>query len=227
VDAYFTASSRRLKPRLFSLLLIMLSVLPRLVFAEDTAAAREHFHRASAFFDLGRFDEAAREYEAAYESKNDSALLFNVAQSCRLGGNHAKALQAYRSFLRRDPNAPISSEVRQRIAELESLVEAQRQAATQPPSGTLAPAGTKTAVNGDTSEAASIAPSPSAAARSANIVAPPNPMTKPPRQPLYRKWWLWTAVGVAAAGVIVGVSLAATAPRDASIPSNATLANLH
>ena len=36
----------------------------------------------------------------------------------------------------------------------------------------------------------------------------PNSKNEPPRTPpLYQRWWLWTAVGVVAAGVAVGVGL--------------------
>ena len=40
------------------------------------------------------------------------------------------------------------------------------------------------------------------------------------------RWWLWTAIGVVAAGVVVGGVLAFTLPKDASIPMT-DLGNMH
>jgi tetratricopeptide (TPR) repeat protein len=38
------------------------------------------------------------------------------------------------------------------------------------------------------------------------VVVTPHP-APPPRTPVYRRWWLWTVVGVAAAGTALGVGL--------------------
>jgi tetratricopeptide (TPR) repeat protein len=48
-------------------------------------------------------------------------------------------------------------------------------------------------------------------------LAPPPP---PPRKtPLYKKWWLWTVVGVAAAGLAVGLGVG-LAPPSSPTPSS-------
>src|SRR5258708_2740636 len=73
---------------------------------DDLASARLHFKKAGKLYDLGRYLDAAREYEAAYEAKDDPALLYNVAQAYRLGGDNPNAARAYKSFLRRMPRAP-------------------------------------------------------------------------------------------------------------------------
>ena len=73
--------------------------------ADAVTTAKEHYTRGSTLFDLGRFEEAAKEFEAAYEAKNDPALLFNIGQSFRSAGLYAKALVAYRAFLRKVPQA--------------------------------------------------------------------------------------------------------------------------
>src|SRR5256885_6575022 len=75
----------------------------RAAHAEDVAAAKMHYERGTALYDLQRYLEAAKEYEAAFEAKNDPALLFNIAQAYRFGGDYAKAIAAFRSFLRRVP----------------------------------------------------------------------------------------------------------------------------
>jgi tetratricopeptide (TPR) repeat protein len=72
--------------------------------ADETAnAARDHFKKGTKAYDLGRYLEAAHEYEAAYELKDDPALLFNIAQAYRLGGDSVDAIRAYKSFVERRP----------------------------------------------------------------------------------------------------------------------------
>src|SRR5450432_4438449 len=71
----------------------------------DATSAREHFTRGTALYDLQRYIEAAHEYEAAFEIKNDAALLFNIAQAYRFATVYTKAIGAYRAYLRRVPDA--------------------------------------------------------------------------------------------------------------------------
>jgi len=50
-------------------------------------------------YDLGHFDAAIVDFEAAYAAYPDKAFLFNIAQSHRQLGNNEKAIEAYRRFL--------------------------------------------------------------------------------------------------------------------------------
>jgi hypothetical protein len=52
------------------------------------------------------------------------------------------------------------------------------------------------------------------------VDAPIQKPTGDERTPVYKKWWLWTAMGVAAAGIIIGASVGAYATRP--LPSDAT-----
>jgi tetratricopeptide (TPR) repeat protein len=106
---------------------------------DDVASARSHFKRASRLYDLRRYREAAKEFEAAYEAKDDPAFLYNIAQAYRLAGDSAEAVGAYQSYLRRAPDAPHRREVEARIAELKQLVEDQRKTQQAPPLGTHPP----------------------------------------------------------------------------------------
>src|SRR5260370_42391575 len=65
-------------------------------------AARDHYRKGKVLFDLQRYLEAAKEYEAAYELKDDPALLFNIGQAYRLANEPQKAIGAYKSYLRND-----------------------------------------------------------------------------------------------------------------------------
>ena len=128
-------ASRR---NVLSLLVLALLTLTATTARADVTAAREHFRKGKVLFDLQRYLEAAKEYEAAYEAKDDPALLYNIGQAYRLGGDTQKALGAYRSYLRNLPGALNQAEVHSRIDELQQELEAQRHAAA-PPTATPTP----------------------------------------------------------------------------------------
>jgi tetratricopeptide (TPR) repeat protein len=159
---------------------------------EDVAAAREHYKNGTKLFDIGKYLEAAREYEAAYQFKEDPSLLFNIGQSYRLAGEKDAALRAYKSFLRRSPEAGNRAAVQSRIDELQKAIDQEQKAKEGPPDGTARPMTMQDPV-----------------------VSPPAPRA-PEKVPVYKKWWLWTIVGgvvVAGAAVGLGVGLG-TAPKS-------------
>ena len=81
--------------------------------------AREHYRKGMRLYDVGRFDEVIKEFEAAYQYQDRPVTIFNLAQAYRRAGNNAKALELYRTYLRKAPNAPDRGEVEERIAALE------------------------------------------------------------------------------------------------------------
>jgi tetratricopeptide (TPR) repeat protein len=184
--------------------------------ADDGKLARQHFEDGSRLYDLGKFSDAARQYEEAYKYKPDPALLFNIGQAYRAAGDVNAALTAYKSYLRRVPNASNRQEVETHIAKLQKLVEAK-----SPPQETRPPIES--------------APPPTPPP----IVTPPPTVTPPTlvmtttaapagKKPLYKKWWLWTAIGgVIVAGGVVAIAVAATTPKDASSPANTFGVSLH
>src|SRR5436309_8446403 len=92
--------------RLGIVLGFMLACLPSLANADEASRiAMEHFRRGTRAYDLGHFNEAAVEYEKAYEAKENPALLYNLGQAYRGLGDHQKALNAYRAYLRNAPDA--------------------------------------------------------------------------------------------------------------------------
>src|SRR4051812_24170517 len=104
---------------------------------DSKAAAKEHYTRGTSFYDLGRYDEAIKEFEAAYELKNDPAFLYNLAQSYRQAGNHERAVHFYKTYLRYVPKAPNK-------ADIEDKIKAEEQLAAKAGGGTTPPAGTTT-----------------------------------------------------------------------------------
>jgi tetratricopeptide (TPR) repeat protein len=151
--------------------------------AAAQVTAREHYERGTTLYDLRRYDEAAREYEAAFELKQDPALLFNIGQAYRGAREYEKSVLAYRSFLRRLPTSSNRSEVESRIAEMERLIAEQRKTLQSPPAGTLAPKETP-------------APSPQPTAGVEPRAPEPRSDARPPSRRLQ-----WAGIGVASAGV--------------------------
>jgi tetratricopeptide (TPR) repeat protein len=92
--------------------------------AEDKNAARDHWERGTKYYDIGKYDEAIKEFEAAYEAKTDPAFLYNLAQSHRLAGHTNEALKLYRTYLRYVPKAPNRADIEARINELEKAASA-------------------------------------------------------------------------------------------------------
>jgi len=151
--------------------------------ADTQADARAHYERGTTLYDIGQYRDAAREYEEAYKLHNDPALLFNIGQAYRAAHLSGDAINAYRAYLRRLPNARNRSDVEDHIRRLQQELDA-APATTPPPTTTPAPAAEK--------------------------------------RPLYKKWWLWTAVGAAAVVVVgVGVGVAYAIPKDAPAPPSA------
>jgi tetratricopeptide (TPR) repeat protein len=101
--------------------------------AEDKSAAKDHWERGTKFYDIGKYDDAIKEFEAAYEAKSDPAFLYNLAQSHRLAGHPNEALRLYRTYLRYVPKAPNRADIDDRIKELEKA------AAEKPTSDTTSP----------------------------------------------------------------------------------------
>src|SRR5262245_28696264 len=164
---------------------------------DDINAARVHFKKGSKAFDLGRYIEAAKEYEAAFDAREDPALLYNIAQAYRLGGDNSAAVRAYRAFLRRMPKAPNRVEVEARITELQKVIDQQEKAKTGTPDGTLPPSGKDlkgpaTPTNGATTSTTSTTKTTTTEKTTSRDV------------PVHKKWWFWVAVG----GGVVAVALA-------------------
>jgi hypothetical protein len=192
------------------------------------ASARQHFDEGTKLFNLGEFAHAVIEYKAAYKAKADPVFLYNIAQAYRLSGDLGNAVFFYRSYLRNHPSAPNRREVEGRVRNLEQQLQQQKVVTTTPPNSAVPPGGTTTAAPEPASEptptAATAAPEPAAvttpssssststaptataAPARADLVATSTP-ARDAHTPVYKKWWLWTIVGVAAVGAGVGLGV--------------------
>jgi len=92
---------------------------------DNAAAAKAHYATGVRHFDLSEFDKALAEFKDAYRNKPDPVFLYNIGQCHRKLGHTDEAITFYQSYLRRAPDAKNREEVERRIAELQSLREAE------------------------------------------------------------------------------------------------------
>ncbi len=166
----------------------------------STAEAKQHYLSGMAHFNLQEYPQAISEFEAAYRLKPDPVFLYNLGQTYRLSNNAERALYFYQAYLRSAPDAPNRAEVEGRIASLQKLMSDQKSIAT-PPDHTIAPG------ERPPQAAPAPAPPPTPAPTVATAKSEQAPVE---RTPVYKKWWLWTIVGVVAAGAAVGIAVGVT-----------------
>jgi tetratricopeptide (TPR) repeat protein len=172
--------------------------------AENRAAAREAFRRASQHYKLGEYREALEEFKAAYREYEDPTFLFNIAQCERQLDMRSDAIRAYRMYLADAPDASNRDEVRQLIAKLEHEQAEERSTKAAPPANVIPP------VSANKPQLAAL-PTPNALTRSA----------PPEKKPLVKRAWLWGTVAGAVVVIGAGVALGAVygAPAKTFSPS--------
>lgn len=99
---------------------------------EKRLQAKEHYEKATRFYDVGKYAEAINEYEQAYLLIEDAALLFNIGQAYRLWDRPEDAIRAYKNYLRKRPDASNRGDVEKKISDLEDLIEERRRGTVQP-----------------------------------------------------------------------------------------------
>ena len=207
-------------------LTVVLLLAGRSARAADAKAeqARAHFQQGDTYFKLDKYANALQEFEQAYLAKQDASFLYNIAQCHRLMGNRVEAVRFYKRYITDAPNAANRPVAEKHIRDLESALGAEEltgpHVAPAPAPGGPAPASPGV-----------MPPSPTPAQPALALAAPPPPppssdaaLGAPPpspsdEQPIYTKWWFWTAVG----GVVVaGLVTALVLSRDPSCPSDRT-----
>jgi hypothetical protein len=209
--------------------------------ADESNDAKTHYQKATAHYAVGEYKEAAQEYEAAYKAKQDPALLYNAAQSHRLANDNQKALLLYKNIVKLYPTSKYAAEAKDRIEKLEQAIATTQSPPNQPAPVTLGapPAGAPPAAPPPPPAAAPVQPvqpiAPAAPAAAAVPAAPPPSTapgapagtvtaTAPPsgEEPIYQKWWFWTAAGVVVVGAIVGIALATSSTTPWNNVANVT-----
>jgi tetratricopeptide (TPR) repeat protein len=194
--------------------------------------ARRTFDEATAAFGLGRYAEAADKYEAAFALRPDPALLYNAAQSYRLAGNKARALELYRNYGRLYPDGANAEDARSHVAALKKVIEDER-----PPIEMARPPGGPAPAPGTAPAAAAQQPSPGSPPGEARPMPPPVetpmpaarvPAAPPPRagganvslvarpapaseqKAVTQQTWFWVAIGAGVAIVATTLILLGT-----------------
>ena len=93
-----------------------------LLLAAGPAPHRARAERAEA---LGHMQEAAHEYEAAWQDEQAPELLYRLGIVRRKLKQYGKAREAFRAYLREAPDGGLREEVERQLAKLEVLIEAQ------------------------------------------------------------------------------------------------------
>lgn len=160
---------------------------------QDPSTDRAVFEQARREHQLGNYDAAAATFSELYRRTGDATMLFNTAQALRLAGHNSEALAAYRGYLRERPDAGTKAMVDAKIREMEA-------AAALPPGKRHAPERSETDLVDPMTEPRRGVPTaalPSGEAKRDSGAA----------KPVWKRWWLWAAVGTA----VVGGTVAAVA----------------
>src|SRR3954470_21191590 len=119
------------------LLIIICSARVTLAQDDKTERARIHLKAAIAYYDEARYEDAAREMEAAYQLKPLPDLQYNLAQCYERLGRYTDAARAYETYLTANTGAADRKLVETRIANLReraAATAAGSQAPLPPPS---------------------------------------------------------------------------------------------
>jgi tetratricopeptide (TPR) repeat protein len=183
--------------------LVIVAALGGIASADDASNAKKFFLSGSKHFDLGEYTDALNDFKEGYRLKDDPVFLYNIAQCHRLLNQNTEALRAYKTYLRRAPTAANRDEVERKIAAIEEAQAAANKATTTPPNQVLPPNGPGGEPATTTTAPATTETQPGSSANALTASAPP----PSDRTPIYKKWWLWTAVGVVAVGAGLGIGL--------------------
>ncbi|MFK7984462.1 MAG: hypothetical protein AB8I08_00395 [Sandaracinaceae bacterium] len=87
--------------------------------------ARMHFRLGRAYYDSGRFHDAAREFQLAYDASGRAALLYNLYVSHRDAGNLRESVDALRGYLSEADNIENRAQLTARLENMEGLLARQ------------------------------------------------------------------------------------------------------
>jgi len=174
--------------------IVCLCLTPRLVLA-DPAAARAHFDRGRAYFEVDEYRKAIGEFKAAHIEKPDPAFLYNIAECHRRLGELSEALQFYRRFL---ATAPADDKARpiveQRVADLKTVGDEPKTAPADAPADTPA-AGEQPGALGASAPHAQ---------PGATLIQTPAPRSAA-AAPFYTRSWFLITVGAVVVASAIGI----------------------
>jgi tetratricopeptide (TPR) repeat protein len=86
--------------------------------APDILKARQLHTRGLSAYQAGRYDFAARMFNAALDTNPSPELVYHAAQAYRMTGDRAKALELYEKYLELAPRGPAANACRAQIEKL-------------------------------------------------------------------------------------------------------------
>jgi tetratricopeptide (TPR) repeat protein len=106
-----------------ALLIVLLGGAARGQSVGDVERARVHFDAGRSFFNLGRYADAAAQFQAGYELVPKPRFLLNLGHCFLKMAMHARAREAYERFLALvPPDDSDREEVRERLTEIERVL---------------------------------------------------------------------------------------------------------
>lgn len=188
----FSATSSLLLASALFVTCIMTSVVAHA--QNNDEEARVHFRLGTAYYDSGRFSQAAQEFKQAYELSRRPQLLYNLFLAYRDAGEIANAAGALRQFLAEEPDIEDRGKLEARLAALEKILAEQppeqQKPADEPPA----------------------AQAPAAEAQPETKAAEPAAASAASEPKL--KWLPWTLIGTGGALVVGGVISGTLAVSD-------------
>lgn len=176
-----------------ALVVVLALLLPAAARAESEAAFQDHYQRALKLYQDGQYQQAIPEFQTAYDLRPLPRLLFNLGQAYRKLGRDVEALNTYERYLQLDTSVP-----QERRAMVEGYIRELRGKLREAEAAEQAPPVSPPPLPGPSHPMPVLMPPPGGA-------APPLAVTRQRPTPVYRRWWLWTAVGVVAAGAVTAV----------------------
>ena len=173
-------------------------------YGDEISEAKRAFVSGMKHFDLGEYGAALADFKDGYRAKEDPVFLYNIAQCYRMMNQKRDAIRYYRLYVSRAPDASNRSEIDERIAKLQTEAENEEKAHVSPQAGTSPSSTHEAAVPQPTTTLLATAP------------------VVPAKTPVYKKWWLWTIVGVVAVGAGIGLGIGLTRgskPLETTFPT--------
>jgi len=192
------------------------------------AEGRRHFERGNALYQQGRYDDAVTELLAGYGVDPRPDFLYALGQAERKRGNCKAAIRYYQQYVDTGQSPQRTVAV---LVQIDRCKQELAAAPVTPPSKpSKPPAATSEPVAPPAAPPVVAAPEEPPATTTPTTPTTPmpaesasgSPAHDTQARPLYKRWWVWTLVGVAAAGAAVGLGVGLTQQRS----FNSTLPDL-
>ena len=196
----------------------------------NDVACRTSYDQAVKLFEGGRFEAALASFQAAYGRRQMPWLLINIGRTLHRLGRPAEALAYYDRYRQAEarPDPETATRLKKYTAQAQALVDtANQHSATPPPPDddgandlAVAPPPADPATKATPAAAVTGTPTAAVAADPASSSATSASDRPAEGQPVYKKWWFWTAIGGGvAAVVVVGVVAGVASQGSSALPS--------